>query len=223
MHDSRSILRRGAVALAIGLSAVALPVASWAADAPAQAPQAYKHLDASPAGSYTIDPDHTGVQFSIGHAGVGLFTGVFRKVTGTYTFDPKNPKADKADITIPVSSLDTFLPMRDKDLLAAAFFDAENHPDIHFVSTSYTPKGARNGLLHGNLTLRGVTKPVTFKVHLEGAGDVAYLPKPWGGYLTGFTAETTIDRTDFGMSAYASGLGHKVHIRVQVEGVRTAP
>lgn len=68
-------------------------------------------------------------------AGIGLFTGVFKKVTGSYTFDPKNPRADKADITIPVDGLDTFFPMRDEDLKGAAFFDAKANPDIHFVST----------------------------------------------------------------------------------------
>jgi len=68
-------------------------------------------------------------------AGIGLFTGVFKKVTGSYTFDPKNPRADKADNTIPVDGLDTFFPMRDEDLKSAAFFDAKANPDIHFVST----------------------------------------------------------------------------------------
>ena len=118
-------------------------------------------------------------------------------------------------------ALHVALETGNKDLLGKAFFDADAYPDIHFVSTKYVPKGKEDGLLHGNLTLHGVTKPVTFKVHLEGAGDVGYLPKPWGGYLTGFTATTTIDRMDFGMTAYAAGLSHTVDIRVQVEGVRT--
>ncbi len=203
-------------------TALALAAPLWAAPTPTPVPQAYARQHASPAGSYRIDPDHSGVQFTIGHAGIGLFTGVFKTITGSYTFDPKNSKADKADITIPVAGLDTFFPMRDDDLKGAAFFDAKTNPDIHFVSTKYVPQSKNRGQLYGDLTLRGVTKPVVFQVQLEGAGKVAYLPKPWGGYLTGFLATTTIDRMDFGMSAYPSGLSHKVQVRVEIEGVQTA-
>ncbi len=201
-------------------TALTLIVPTWAAQT--QAPQAYARQHASPAGSYQVDPDHSGLQFTIGHAGIGLFTGVFKKVTGSYTFDPKNPKADKADITVPVDGLDTFFPMRDDDLKGAAFFDAKANPDIHFVSTKYVPQSQDRGLLYGDMTLRGVTKPVVFHVQLEGAGKVPYLPKPWGGYLTGFVATATIDRMDFGMSAYPSGLSHKVQVRVEIEGVQTS-
>ncbi|MDD4886525.1 MAG: YceI family protein [Thiomonas sp.] len=192
---------------------------AWAAGS--AAPQAYGHLHANPAGSYQVDPDHSGVQFTIGHAGVGRFTGVFKQVSGSYTFDPSNPKQDKADITIPVKSLDTFLPQRDTDLLAAPFFDAAAHPDIHFVSTRYAPQGKDRGTLYGTLTLRGVTEPAVFHVRLIGAGDVPYLPKPWGGYLSGFVATTTINRMDFGMTAFAAGLSHEVTVRVDIEGVKT--
>ncbi|NNM63671.1 MAG: polyisoprenoid-binding protein [Burkholderiales bacterium] len=201
-------------------TALTLIVPTWAAQT--QAPQAYARQHASPAGSYQVDPDHSGLQFTIGHAGIGLFTGVFKKVTGSYTFDPKNPKADKADITVPVDGLDTFFPMRDDDLKGAAFFDAKANPDIHFVSTKYVPQNQDRGLLYGDMTLRGVTKPVVFHVRFEGAGKVPYLPKPWGGYLTGFVATATIDRMDFGMSAYPSGLSHKVQVRVEIEGVQTS-
>lgn len=200
--------------------AAALTVSpAWAAQA--AAPQSYAHLHANPAGSYRIDPDHSGVQFTIGHAGVGEFTGVFKHISGTYTFDPQHPAQDKADITIPVKSLDTFLPQRDTDLLAAPFFDAAAHPDIRFVSTRYVPSGKDGGTLYGNLTLRGVTKPVAFHVRLVGAGDVAYLPKPWGGYLSGFVATATINRMDFGMTAFPAGLSHTVKVRVEIEGVKT--
>ncbi|MGA8009459.1 MAG: YceI family protein [Thiomonas sp.] len=214
-----STLRTHSVLAAACLALAVSAAPAWAAGN--AAPQAYGHLHANPAGSYTVDSDHSGVQFTIGHAGVGLFTGVFKQVTGSYTFDPKDPKQNKADITIPAKSLDTFLPQRDTDLLAAPFFDATAHPDIHFVSTRYVPHGKARGDLYGNLTLRGVTKPAVFHVRLVGAGDVAYLPKPWGGYLSGFVATTTINRMDFGMTAYAAGLSHEVKVRVQIEGVRT--
>ena len=217
MHASS---RKSAVSAILASLALALGTAPvWAAES--TAPQAYAHKQADPAGSYQVDPDHSGVQFTLGHAGVGRFTGVFKQVTGTYTFDPAQPQNNKADIVIPVKSLDTFLPQRDTDLLAAPFFDAAAHPDIHFVSSRYVPQDKTHGKLYGNLTLRGVTHPVTFDVKLIGAGDVPYLPKPWGGYLSGFVATATINRMDFGMTAFGAGLGHDVAVRVEVEGVRT--
>ncbi|MGC8808370.1 MAG: YceI family protein [Thiomonas sp.] len=212
--------RSSVVLYTLCLTAALCAAPAWAAGS--AAPQAYGHLHANPAGSYQVDPDHSGVQFTIGHAGVGRFTGVFKQVSGSYTFDPADPKMDKADITIPVKSLDTFLPQRDTDLLAAPFFDATAHPDIRFVSTRYVPQGKDRGTLYGNLTLRGVTRPATFHVRLIGAGDVAYLPKPWGGYLSGFVATTTINRMDFGMTAFAAGLSHEVTVRVDIEGVKVA-
>jgi len=204
----------------ISLAATLCAAPAWAAGS--TAPQAYGQLHANPTGSYQVDPDHSGVQFTIGHAGVGRFTRVFKQVSGSYTFDPANPRQDKADITIPVKSLDTFLPQRDTDLLAAPFFDAATHPDIRFVSTHYVPQGKDRGTLYGNLTLRGVTRPATFHVRLIGAGEVPYLPKPWGGFLSGFVATTTINRMDFGMTAFAAGLSHAVAVRVDIEGVKAA-
>ncbi len=204
-------------ALAATAVAAAFAVPSFAA-----APQAYGRLhDTALAGTYQVDSDHSSVQFTIGHAGVALCSGVFKKVSGSYTFDPKHPAADKADITIAVDSLDTFLPMRDDDLKKGKqFFDATEYPQIHFASTRYVPKGRDHGLLYGDITLHGVTKPAVFRVELVGSGKVGYLPKPWGGYLSGFVATTTLDRMDFGVDAYAAGLSHKVTVRVEIEGVR---
>ena len=213
--------------LSLALGAGALSMAAWAAtpasaaDAP-PAVQAYAQLHSNPAGSYTIDPDHSGAQFSIGHAGVALVTGVFSKVSGSYTFEPRDPKACKADITIQVNILDTFLPLRNEHVLGAEFLDAAKYPTMHFVGTRYVPRGPRGGVLHGELTLHGVTRPVAFRVHLIGAGEVSYLPKPWGGYLSGFVATTVIDRTAFGIDAFSAGIGHKVRVRVDVEGVRSS-
>ena len=202
--------------------AATVVAAAFAAPSFAAAPQPYGRLhDKAVAGSYQVDSDHSSVQFTIGHAGVALCSGVFKKVSGSYTFDPEHPAADKADITIAVDSLDTFLPMRDEDLKKGKqFFDATEYPQIHFTSTRYVPKGRDHGLLYGDITLHGVTKPAVFRVELVGSGTVGYLPKPWGGYLSGFVATTTLDRMDFGVDAYAAGLSHKVTVRVEIEGVR---
>ena len=217
----RIALGAGALSLA-SLSAFAVPALAADAAPAAQAPkvQPYAPLQADPAGSYTVDADHSGAQFSIGHAGVAMLTGVFGKVTGSYTFDPRDRKADKADVTVQVDSVTTYLPARDKMVAGAGFLDAAKYPTMHFVGTRYVPHGPRGGVLHGELTLHGVTRPVSFRVRLIGAGDVPSLPKPWGGYLSGFVADGVIDRTQFGIDTYSAGIGHKIHVRVALESVR---
>lgn len=213
-------LSRLSLALGCGaLSLAALAAPAVAADAPAPV-QAYTVQHADAAGSYTIDPDHSSVQFSIGHAGVALVDGAFTKVSGSFNFDPRDPKADKADVTVQVDSVTTYLPARDKMVAGAGFLDAAKYPTMHFVGTRYVPHGPRGGVLHGDLTLHGVTRPVSFRVRLIGAGDVPSLPKPWGGYLSGFVADGVIDRTQFGIDTYSAGIGHKIHVRVALESVR---
>lgn len=187
----------------------------------ATAATGYQTLKDSPNGTYRIDPDHSAVFFTIGHVGVGLFTGRFEKISGTYTFDTRDPAKDAVHITIPAASIATNLPLRDKHLRSAEFFDTEKYPDITFVSTRYRATGDRSGRLYGNLTLHGVTRPVVFKVREIGAGPVNYLPKPWGGYLSGFVASTRIERGDFGITAYLpGGLSNRVDIKVEIEGIR---
>ncbi len=207
------------VSTAATLLAVALLAApTYAADAAATPSYAVMHDDAT--GTYVVDPDHSSLSWVIGHAGIVPVAGVFRKVTGTFTFDPVNAAADKADISVAADSIDSFMAQRNEHLKDASFFDAAKYPDIHFVSTRYVPEGKDAGKLYGNITLRGVTKPAVFNVTLEGAGKVGYLPKPWGGFLGGFVATTTVNRMDFGITAFAAGLSHTVDITVRIEGVR---
>ena len=213
-------LSRLSLALGCGaLSLAALAAPAVAADAPAPL-QAYTVQHADAAGSYTIDSDHSSVQFSIGHAGVALVNGAFTQISGSFRFDPRDPKADKADVTVQADSVTTYLPARDKMVAGAGFLDAAKYPTLHFVGTRYVPHGPRGGVLHGELTLHGVTRPVSFRVRLIGAGDVPSLPKPWGGYLSGFVADGVIDRTQFGIDTYSAGIGHKIHLRVALEAVR---
>lgn len=172
-------------------------------------------------GTYTIDPQHTNVLFTIGHVGITRFTGRFDKISGTYRLDSKDPKKDQAHIVIQTSSIDTGFALRDKHLRSTEFFDAKKYPTITFSSTKYVSTGAKTGRLYGHLTLHGVSKPIIFKVREIGAGPVTYLPKPWGGYLSGFVATTTIHRSQFGIDAYLpEGLSNAIHVKVEVEGVK---
>lgn len=206
--------------LSLLLGAGTLCLAALVAPASAAGVQPYIKQHADAAGTYTIDPDHSGVRFSVGHAGVALLDGAFTKIEGSYTFDPRHPQADKVDVIVQADSVTTFMPLRDKHLLGPEFLDAAKYPNIHFVGSRYVAQGEHRGVLHGLLTLHGITRPVSFHVRLVGAGAVPYLPKPWGGYLSGFVATAVIDRTAFGIDAYSSGIGHEVHLRVEVEAVR---
>ncbi len=179
----------------------------------------YHALTGNPSGTYQIDSEHSAAYFTIGHVGIGPFSGRFNKISGTYTVNTQNPAKDAVKIMIPAVSIFTNFAPRDKYLRSPTFFDVKKYPDVTFVSTRYQSTGKTTGDLYGNLTLHGVTRPVIFRVKETGAGEVSYLPKPWGGYLSGFVAVTTIQRSDYGMKAYLpEGLSNTVHIRVEIEG-----
>lgn len=214
MNKLKTVVTVAAVVLGAGTtipSALAAPASSIP----------YHWLNASPNGTYKIDPAHTEVLFTIGHVGIVPFSGRFDTISGSYTFNNKAPGTDRVHITIPVASINTDFALRDKDLRSPMFFNASRYPHITFVSTRYQPTGPKIGNLFGRLTLHGVTHQIVFHVRQKGAGNVNYLPKPWGGYLSGFVATTTIKRSDYGMKAYLpEGLSNAVHIKVLVEGLR---
>jgi polyisoprenoid-binding protein YceI len=176
------------------LALAAVPVI--AQDLPKEAPGAPDPSRAV-AGSYQVDPNHTQVLFTVGHLGFSEYTGMFTQPTGTLTLDPANPASDKVDVTFPIAKVLTTSPALDKHLQTADFFDAAKYPDGHFVSTKVTVSGEGSATIDGDLTLRGVTKPVSLDVRLVGAGKgVMGAPNP----NIGFAATTTIKRSDFRIS-----------------------
>ena len=189
--------------------------------APAAQAAAYRVANGSPAGTYRIDPDHSLAWFTIGHAGVAVVTGRFDKMSGTYTVDPADAAKDRVTVRIVASSLDTNLAARDHDLQGPDFFNVREYPDIDFTGTRFRSTGGKTGMLYGKLTIRGVTHPVVFHVREIGAGPVTALPKPWGGYLSGYEGTASIRRSAFGMGAFAGMIGDVVHLHVNIEGVRT--
>lgn len=206
------------------MAALALIAAMFGAASNVFAQGQYQPLNDNADGQYQIDPDHSQVFFTLGHVGIAPFTGRFNKISGHYTIDSKHPGKNKAEISIPVDSIDTNLALRNEHLLSKEFFDAKNYPEITFTSTSFVPNKQGGGNLHGLMSFHGVTRPEVFHVKKVGAGEVAYLPKPWGGYLSGFAATTTIKRSDFGLMAYLpQGLSNDVHITVNIEGIRAKP
>lgn len=172
---------------------------------------------------WRIDTAHSAVQFSIRHMMVSTVRGHFGKLTGTVRWDPAKPSAASVEAQVEVDSIDTREPKRDAHLKSPDFFDAQKYPVITFKSTSVTPAGAGRWKLAGDLTLRGVTRPVVFDV--EGPSEPVKGP---GGLRTGATATTRINRKDFGMTwnrtldAGGLVLGEEVSITVDVELIQEA-
>ena len=155
-------------------------------------------------GNYQVDHEHTMVRWQVDHLGITPYFGVFGQITGTLALDPQNPAASKVAIIIPVGKVTTASPGLTAHLLKASEkaggkpdFFGPNPADARFVSTSVAPQGADRAKIAGNLTLNGVTKPVTLEARFYGAGKA---PKEMGGQeMVGFEAETTIKRSDFGV------------------------
>jgi polyisoprenoid-binding protein YceI len=169
---------------------------------------------------WTIDPDHSMAVFSVSHMMLANVWGQITKVTGKMDFDPANPAGGSVEVRLDLNSLTTGIRKRDEHLLSPDFFEAEKFPEIHFKSRSVDSQGNR-GRISGDLTIRGVTRPVSLEVEFTGP---VKSPDDLGGETTlGFTATTVIDRTDFGinwnMPLDKGGLmvGKSVRITIEIE------
>lgn len=171
---------------------------------------------AAVAADYTIDKQgqHAFVNFRIQHLGYSWLYGTFNDFDGSFTFDEKNPDADKVNVTINTNSVDTNHAERDKHLRSAEFLNVSKFPQATFASTEV--KKAGDGLdITGNLTLNGVTKPVTLAAKLIGQGD-----DPWGGKRAGFEAEGKIRLKDFNITTDLGPASQEVDLIISVEGVQ---
>lgn len=165
-------------------------------------------------GSYKIDPVHSQAFFSVTHLGVGKFTGRFDSVKGELTADGTGD-GNKVKAEIDVASVNSSFADRDKHLRSPDFFNAAQFPKMTFESTKVSIPATGDGSMTGNLTLHGVTKPVTFKLkHLGAAKD------PWGGYRSGYVAAATIKRSDFGITFMPKGLSDEVEVDLNIEALK---
>lgn len=182
-----------AAALAPGWLALPAELAAAQGDVAATSGGAASAL---PAGlvEYEVDPAHTQVQFKVRHMGVSTVTGKFNRFAATFAYDPANPGASWVTATIDAASIDTDNDRRDNHLRSADFFAADSYPTLTFQSTRVEPAGEGRVRVAGDLTIRGVTRPVVLDVRLEGAA-----PGEGGRPITGWTAETTVDRMDYGL------------------------
>lgn len=167
-------------------------------------------LDAVKAGTYAVDSYHTEVGFSLSHFGFTSYSGLFSGATGSLHLEPGNLAATKLDVSIPVQSIQTTVPVLTDELKGEKWFDVSKFPQATFTSTSVSVAGNGEVTIAGNFTLHGVTKPIVLHAHLVGAG-VNPIDK---AYTVGFQASGTIKRTDFGVSLYAPALGDDVELSI---------
>mgnify|MGYP001158800721 CR=1 FL=1 len=162
------------------------------------------------AGTYKVEPGHTQVGFAISHIGFSPYSGMFSEASGSLKFDPAHPAKSSLSITLPVSSVQTTSSVLTGELKDPNWLDAAKYPDAKFVSTKVTSTGAGTATIEGDLTLHGVTKPVTLEATFVGAGTNP-LDK---AYTIGFDATTTIHRSDFGVKTYLPLIGDDVKLTI---------
>lgn len=169
--------------------------------------------------SYSIDPAHTAVEFVVRHLMITKVRGRFGAVSGIIELERGSDIPRFVEATIDATSIDTREPQRDTHLKSPDFFDVEKFPTLEFKSTRIEGNPA-DFTIYGNLTIHGVTREVALKASFEGrAAD------PWGGQRAGYTASTTINRKDFGLTwntALETGgvmVGDEVRIELDVEAI----
>lgn len=167
------------------------------------------------ADTYRVDPDHASVVFKVKHLGVSYTWGRFNEVGGTFVLDEQNPAASRLEVVIKTASVDTGNARRDRHLRNADFFDAEQFPEIRFVSKRMSRRESNLWEVTGDLTLHGVTRPLTVQVTKIGAGR-----DPWGGERAGGELTFTIKRSDFGMGGMLEAVGDEVTLYVSLEGIK---
>src|SRR5918994_2025195 len=144
--------------------------------------------------TWAIDAAHSNAEFAIKHLMISTVRGRFADLTGTVELDADNPANSSVNVSINVASIDTRQEQRDEHLRSADFFDVANFPVLTFKSTKIVPDGGEFRV-EGDLTIRGITRPVTLRVTEEGRTR-----DPWGGERIGFSGSTKINRRDFGLT-----------------------
>jgi polyisoprenoid-binding protein YceI len=180
----------------------------------------YQGHDVPQAGTYEIDSSHSNVDFVVRHLMISKVRDRFNSFSGAFTV-AEVPEESSVEVSIDAASISTDDEQRDGHLRGADFFDTEQFPTLTFKSTGVEAVKGNNWTVAGDLTIKGVSKPVVLDVEFEGAQT-----DPWGGARVGFTASTEIDREDWGLSwnqALETGgvlVGKKIKIELGVEATR---
>jgi polyisoprenoid-binding protein YceI len=171
--------------------------------------------------TWNIDPAHSAAQFTVRHLGISNVTGNFTKLTGSVALNEKDITQSQVSASIDVSSVDTRVEARDKDLKGPNFFDVEKYPTIEFKSKRIVSGGGKLQVI-GDLTIHGTTRQVTLDVD----GPTPELADPWGNSRRGISATTSINRKDFNLTynnllkTGEAVVGDNVKIQIDAEMVR---
>jgi len=167
--------------------------------------------------NYVIDTEkaHASIEFRIKHLGFSWLVGRFDDFSGNFTYDEAKPEASNVEVTVKTASVSSNYAERDKHLRSDDFLDVEKFPEAKFVSTSFKPTGDDKAVLTGDLTLHGVTRPITIDVEQIGHG-----PDPWGGFRRGFYGTTKLTLADFKIKKDLGPAARDVYLFLSVEGIR---
>jgi polyisoprenoid-binding protein YceI len=176
-------------------------------------------LSALPEGAYRLDPEHATILFKIDHLGFSRLVGRFDRFDATLDFDPQDPQAAKLVALIDVASIDLGLPAFEEELRGSGWLDVERYPEARFESRTIAITGEDTGIVTGDLTLRGISAPVTLDVTFNGGGSNLLT----GAYTLGFEAHGSVLRSTFGLGAFAPAIGDEVLLEIHAEFLRGAP
>ena len=164
--------------------------------------------------AYETDPDHTDILFLVSHFGYSNSFGSFGDFDIDLAFDQANPENSTLSVVVRPVSVDTTVPKLDGHLKSPDFFGVEANPDVTFVATEIKTTGENTGTVTGDLTLLGVTKPITLDVTFNKSAPHPITKRP----AVGFSATGTVKRTEFGMNTYAPAIGDEVKLIIEYEG-----
>jgi len=170
-----------------------------------------------PSGQWTLDPAHASTHWQVQHIGLSWYTGRFDDIEARLDFDPAHPEDAQLTAIIAANSISTGDPDFDDSLCGGGWFDCDTHPQIIFTSDRIEVTGEDTGRVHGQLQLKGVTRPVVLETRFYGG---VFNPLE-GRQALGFSADTTIDRTEFGVGRLPGNLiGDTVRIHIEAEFLR---
>lgn len=198
------------------IAALALALSGCAALAPALAPAVNANPTALREGQYALDRDHAALLFKVGHLGFAKYVGRFERFDVSLDFDADNPEAARVDAVIDMTSLDVANDPFANTLMGPNWFDAGQYPEAFFRSTGIEVTGENTGVMTGELTMHGVTNPVTMDVTFNGGGR----DRLRSAYVIGLSAVSEIDRRDFGVDRFTGFVGNKVELEIEAELVR---
>ena len=166
--------------------------------------------------TYVLDPSHSQIVFNYSHLGFSTSYGMFSGFDGTIAFDQEDPAASSVSVSFPVRTMLTGWEGRFEHLMGGDFFGADEDEMVTFESTGIEVTGDTTALITGDLTLNGVTKSVVLDATLNQAGDHPMEGKPWAG----FSATTTLVRSDFEVGAFAPYVSDEVEVMISVEAMK---